>query len=91
MSKALEDTPRIDLAREHRFLQLFLAHERRIYSYILALVPVWADADDLLQQTSVVLWQKLDQFEPGTNFQPMRMSQRCHFPVTSLPSEVLHQ
>ena len=58
----------IDLAREQRFLQLFLPNERRIYAFILALVPHWSDADDVLQETSAVLWRKLDEFTPGTDF-----------------------
>src|SRR5262245_8265994 len=57
-----------DLDREEQFLQLFLANERRIYAFILALVPVWSDADDLLQETSAVLWRKLDEFQPGSDF-----------------------
>jgi RNA polymerase sigma-70 factor (ECF subfamily) len=68
MTTVSNDNPKIDLAREQRFLQLFLSHERRIYGFILALVPIWSDADDLLQETSAVLWRKLDDFEPGTDF-----------------------
>lgn len=64
----------IDRAREERFLQLFLAHERRLYAFILALVPNWSDADDLLQETSAVLWRKLDEFEPGTDFAAWALS-----------------
>jgi RNA polymerase sigma-70 factor (ECF subfamily) len=59
---------RADREREERFVQLFLANERRIYAFILSLVPVWSDADDLLQETSAVLWSKLDEFRPGTDF-----------------------
>jgi RNA polymerase sigma-70 factor, ECF subfamily len=54
--------------RRERFLQLFLANERRIYAFILALVPSWSDADDLLQETSAVMWRKWDEFAPGTDF-----------------------
>ncbi len=64
----------IDRRREERFLQLFLAHERRLYAFILALVHNWSDADDLLQETSAVLWRKLDEFEPGTDFSAWAMS-----------------
>jgi RNA polymerase sigma-70 factor (ECF subfamily) len=31
-------------------------------------VPNWADAADILQETSSVMWRKFDQFEAGTNF-----------------------
>jgi RNA polymerase sigma-70 factor (ECF subfamily) len=68
MVKASDEGARAAGGRHERFLQLFLAHERRIYAFILTLVPSWADADDLLQETSAVLWRKLDEFEPGSDF-----------------------
>ncbi len=54
--------------RGAEFLRLFLQHQRRIYGLILALVPNGPDADDILQETSAVLWQKFDEFDPGSNF-----------------------
>lgn len=57
-----------DANAAERFIRLFMAHERRIYTYILALLPNRADADDVLQETSVVLWRKFDQYTPGTSF-----------------------
>jgi len=57
-----------DLDRGARFMRLFLEHQRRIYGLILALVPNGPDADDILQETCGVLWQKFDEFDPGTNF-----------------------
>jgi len=68
MTDARDERPRGEADREDRFLQLFLANERRIYAFILSLVPSWSDADDLLQETSAVLWRKLDEFEPGSDF-----------------------
>ncbi len=50
------------------FLKLFVRHEHEIYAYILALVPHVHDADDLFQDGMTVMWQKFDQFKPGTNF-----------------------
>jgi RNA polymerase sigma-70 factor (ECF subfamily) len=58
----------VDRSRQERFVQLFLQHERRIRAFILTMVPHWADADDLLQETSAVIWRKFDGFEPGTDF-----------------------
>lgn len=51
-----------------RFLQLTTANQSRIHSYILGLVLSTTDADDLLQETTIVMWKKFDEFEPGTNF-----------------------
>ncbi len=50
------------------FVKLFTSHERRIFSYVLSLVGDYHAADDVFQQTSLVLWQKFDDFQPGTNF-----------------------
>lgn len=57
-----------DAHAAERFIRLFMANERRIYTYILALLPNRTDADDVLQETSVVLWRKFDQYTPGTSF-----------------------
>ena len=51
-----------------RFLRLFMENERRIYGFIASLLPNLVDADDILQETSLVLWQKFDQFRIGTDF-----------------------
>ena len=47
---------------------LFLSHQARIYGFISALVPNRADAEDLLQETGLVLFNRAQDFEPGTNF-----------------------
>ena len=50
------------------FLRLFLKNERRLYAYILVLLPNRADADDVLQDTSLTLWDKFDPTAPPTEF-----------------------
>lgn len=55
-----------DQTRE--FVRLISRHSREIYAFILSVVPNWADADDILQETTVKLWNGFDRFEPGTNF-----------------------
>ena len=45
-----------------------MANQRRVHAFILSLVPNRSDADDLLQETIVVLWRKFEAYEPGTNF-----------------------
>jgi RNA polymerase sigma-70 factor (ECF subfamily) len=54
--------------REQEFLQLFTRSQRGLHAYILAYVHDPNTAADLLQETNIVLWQKFDQFESGTNF-----------------------
>lgn len=55
-------------SRTAEFVPLFAANSRRIYSYILTLIPRSADADEVFQETSSVLWAKFNEFETGTNF-----------------------
>ena len=49
-------------------MRLFLSCEPRIFAFIRSLVFSRADAADVLQETALVLWEKFDQFEPGTRF-----------------------
>jgi RNA polymerase sigma-70 factor (ECF subfamily) len=65
MSKIEDDS---NVASEEEFLRLFLTHQRRLYAYILMLLPHRADADDVFQQTSVTLWGRRGQFQSGTSF-----------------------
>ena len=50
------------------FVTLFVRHQRRVYAYLLTVLGNSSDAEDVLQQTAVVLWTKFDEFEPGTDF-----------------------
>ena len=45
-----------------------LTNQNRLFGFILSLVGNREQANDLLQQTNLILWEKLDDFEPGTNF-----------------------
>lgn len=51
-----------------QFIRLMTTHERLVYGYILSLVPNWADADEILQETNIRLWEEFDKFVLGTNF-----------------------
>jgi RNA polymerase sigma-70 factor (ECF subfamily) len=50
------------------FLRLFLENERRLYAYILTLLANHTDADDVLQETSLVMWDKFDDKQPPNDF-----------------------
>ncbi len=50
------------------FFKLFIENENRIYTFILMLVPNKADANDIFQETSMVMWDKFNEFEEGTSF-----------------------
>lgn len=57
-----------DPKRYDEFAGLIRLHMRQVLAYINSLVLNWNDADDLFQETCVILWQKFDEFRPGTNF-----------------------
>ena len=49
-------------------MALMTQHQRRIFAYIYTLVPDRYDAEDLLQETSLVICEKFDAFKEGTDF-----------------------
>lgn len=58
----------IDPRKVEEFIQDLTRDQRRILLYIYGLIPNWAEAEEVLQNTNLVLWRKLDGFQPGTNF-----------------------
>jgi RNA polymerase sigma-70 factor, ECF subfamily len=54
--------------RSDRFVELVVDHQRRLYTYILTLLPDADKACDVLQQTNLVLWRDAERFNEGTNF-----------------------
>lgn len=50
------------------FVRLFTQSQRALYLFIIPLVSSTADAEEVLQETNVVIWSKWSQFQPGTNF-----------------------
>jgi RNA polymerase sigma-70 factor, ECF subfamily len=50
------------------FLVLVTGAQRILHAFIFKLVPRLSDADDILQETNVVLWSKQGEFTPGTDF-----------------------
>ena len=57
-------------ASQQRFLSLFLRSEREIFRYVAAVVPNVADAEDIVQQAAVALWEKFDAYNPALPFTP---------------------
>lgn len=54
--------------RHSLFLRSFTAHEPAIRTFVRRLLPARADADDVMQEVSVVLWEKLGTFRDGADF-----------------------
>ncbi|MBN2217001.1 MAG: sigma-70 family RNA polymerase sigma factor [Pirellulales bacterium] len=55
-------------AENVEFVRLLTGEQRRLYCYIIAMLPNPTDVDDVLQATNMVLWSKAGEFAPGTNF-----------------------
>jgi RNA polymerase sigma-70 factor len=50
------------------FARVFSRNARRIYGFIMTLVFNHHDAEEVFQNTNVILWNKFAEFEPGSNF-----------------------
>lgn len=50
------------------FARLLRDAHRELFGFIFAMLQNRADAEDVYQQTAVVLWRKFSAFERGTNF-----------------------
>lgn len=42
--------------------------QKVIYAFILSMVHNCSDADDIMQETMALMWERFEEFEPGTNF-----------------------
>lgn len=52
----------------HHFVKLLTGHQAALRAFIVSLIPGSSDVQDVLQDTNVVLWEKMDDYETGTNF-----------------------
>ncbi len=52
------------------FQELWLQAEPQVRRYVFFLLPRQADAEDVMQEVSIQLWRKLDEFDPEQPFVP---------------------
>lgn len=55
-------------APSEEFIQLFTQAQRSLYLFILAQIGGTQAAEEILQETNLVIWSKYSQFEIGTSF-----------------------
>lgn len=55
-------------ARREAFVALLTQEQARLHRYILTLLADHDAAGNILQETNLVLWRKVDEFQPGTSF-----------------------
>lgn len=53
-----------------RFLRALAAHEPAVRAYVRRLVPTRADADDVMQEVVIFLWEKFPSLGEGAEFRP---------------------
>lgn len=54
--------------KPEEFVDLYSRHQAKLLRFVVALVSNLDDAEDILQETSRVLWERFDDYEPNTNF-----------------------
>ncbi len=62
------DSEAVPSGPNEEFVRLFTQSQRSLYLFILPLVHTAADAEEVLQETNVVVLSKWNQFQAGTNF-----------------------
>jgi len=61
-----------------RFLQHFVANERLLTGYLLAATGDFHEAQDLLQEVSVALWESFDRYDEGRPFRSWALGVARH-------------
>lgn len=57
-----------DIKAPDAFVTLLMEHRHRLFAFILKQLINRADAEDVFQKTSVILWKKMDQFDRDNSF-----------------------
>jgi RNA polymerase sigma-70 factor (ECF subfamily) len=49
-------------------MEQFISNQDMLYGYIVSILPNWADADEVFQETSLILWEKRASYDPERSF-----------------------
>jgi RNA polymerase sigma-70 factor, ECF subfamily len=55
-------------SNNEEFVRLLLVYQKRIFGFILAMLPNNTDAEDLFQQVVMIMCRRFGEFQPGTSF-----------------------
>ncbi len=67
-NEPVDDSDSLEQVPNAEFVQLFTKSQRRLFLFILSQVNNVTDAEEILQDTNVVIWSKFRQFQLGTSF-----------------------
>lgn len=56
------------MSKNEEFVELLTRYQQRIFLFIFSLLPNRSNAEDVLQETTLLMWKRFDEFESGTNF-----------------------
>lgn len=78
----------IDMATSgSEFAQLLVRHDRALLRYILTFIPRRDDAEEVLQRTATVLWEKFPEYDRAREFLPWALSV-AYFEVLNFRKEL---
>jgi RNA polymerase sigma-70 factor, ECF subfamily len=55
-------------SRTAEFVRLLGLYEQELSGYIVSVVPNWADADEIAQETKLRLWEQFERYDPTKDF-----------------------
>ena len=58
----------MNINKSDEFIDLITSFQGRLYGFILSLLGDPDQANDVLQETNIILWKKSNEFTPGTSF-----------------------
>lgn len=61
-------------SKDDEVVQLIVKHQSALRAFLVSLMPGRPDMEDVMQETSMVIWQKRAEFEPGTDFRAWMFS-----------------
>ena len=56
------------------FVRQLTEHQNRIYGYVFSLLADHSRAADVVQETNLILWRKIDEFDAGKPFLPWALA-----------------
>ena len=54
--------------RDREYLRLLGQHDLALTAFVHKIVPSWHDAEEILQETKIRLWEQFDRYQPDSDF-----------------------